>query len=107
MKHDTSYDADTDMTDASITQGQTKHMLKRGKHKKHHLPPHISTVSVETHQTVRLSTDICTSTESDSSQSSFLEENVKKFEFITKFNFSADKTKELHRNDPELHRLII
>ena len=25
---------------------------------------------------------------------------------LTKFDYSADKTKELQRNDPELHRLI-
>ena len=107
LTHDTSYDADTDMTEAPpITQGQTKRRLKRGKHKKQHLPPQISTVSVETDQTVSDSTDISTSTEADSSQSSFLEDNVKKLELFTKFDFSADKTKDLQRHDPELHRLI-
>ena len=101
------HDADTDMTEAPpITQGQTKHRLKRGKHKKQHLPPQISTVSVETDQTVSDSTDISTSTEADSLQSSFLEDNVKKLELFTKFDFSADKTKNLQRHDPELHRLI-
>ena len=64
MKHDTSYeyDADIDMTEAPITQGQTKQTLKMGKRKKQHLPPHISTVRVETDQTVSISTDISTST---------------------------------------------
>ena len=108
LKHDTSYDydADTGMTDAPVTQGQTKHRLKRGKHKKQHLPTHISTVSGETDQTVSDSTDISTSTEADSSQLSFLEDNVKKLELLTKFDFSADETKDLQRHDPELHRLI-
>ena len=48
LKPDTSYeyDADTDMTDTQITQGRTKHSLKRGKHKKQHSPPQISTVVV-------------------------------------------------------------
>ena len=64
LKHDTSYeyDADIDMTEAPITQGRTKQTLKMGKPKKQHLPPHISTVRVETDQTVSISTDISTST---------------------------------------------
>ena len=108
LKHGISYeyDADTDMTETPITQGWTKHRLKRGKHKKQHLPLHISTVSLETEGMVSYSTDMSISTEADSSQSSILEDNVKKLEWFTKFVFSVDKTKELQRNDPELHRLI-
>ena len=44
--------------------------------------------------------------ESETSQSSFLEDKVKKVEFFTKFDFSQEKTNELQRLDTQLHWLI-
>ena len=44
--------------------------------------------------------------ESETSQSSFLEDEVKKVELFTKFDFSPEKTKELQRLDSQLHELI-
>ena len=57
-------------------------------------------------QASNISTNNSSSLESETSQSSFLEDEVKKVELFTKFDFSHEKTKELQRLDTQLHGLI-
>ena len=62
--------------------------------------------NVETDHTGIISTTDASQTGSESQQLSFLEDEVKKVELFTKFHFSPLKTKELQRNDGQLHGLI-
>lgn len=115
LKSDTEYDADSE--NIIDSQGRTKHRLigpqRRNKNCVEPEWPHInsqtentSNETEHTDQTSNLSTKDSSLTESDTSQSSFLEDNVKKVELFTKFDFSPVKTRELQRHDAQLHGLI-
>lgn len=122
LKSDTGsdYDADSEIIDS---QGRTKHRLigkKRANQENHNtyqlsIPSSMTDQTentdktlqnVETDHTGIISTTDASQTGSESQQSSFLEDEVKKVELFTKFDFSPLKTKELQRNDGQLHGLI-
>ena len=62
--------------------------------------------TIHLNQASNTSTNDSSPLESETSQSSFLEDEVKKVELFTLFDFSQEKTKELQRLDTQLHGLI-
>ena len=105
---DYEYDAETKI-DSFTPRGTIQRLLgktKRTKALSLNAPMKINTPIVKTDQTGTSSTDISSLTDDYISQSSFLEDEVKKIELFTRFDFSPDKTRELQRNDSQLHGLI-
>ena len=87
----------TDLTEQSIDQSLTvdQEQTEQTESQTRHL-----------NQASNISTNDSSPLESETSQSSFLEDEVKKVKLFTKFDFSQEKTKELQRLDTQLHGLI-
>lgn len=110
LKNDTDFEYDADTEANSFPQGRTKQIFKgKGKQAQYNIQTEQSNISssgVETNQTSRNSTVNSSLSEDETSQSSFLDDEVKKIELFTKFDFSPEKTKELQWHDAQLHGLI-
>ena len=122
LQSDSNYDADSEIIDTHV--GRTKHrLIKKGQKCRNQdgltdqteqSTDQSWTVDQEqtdsqtghSNQASNISTNNSSPSESETSQSSFLEDEVKKVELFTKFDFSPDKTKELQRLDTQLHGLI-